>query len=82
MKIGYPVFLWKKLFQSIVDKKNSTDPYSLMHRISKVKDLNQLANLSSNPYEKFSLTTFFSKDIMDIGWIPKKERRKLIKENF
>ena len=82
LKIGYPVFLWKKLFQSIVDKKNSTDPYSLMHRISKVKDLNQLANLSSNPYEKFVLSDFFSKDIMDIGWIPKKERRKLIKENF
>ena len=41
LKEGYPVFLWKKLFQDIVDKKQSDDPYILLHRISKVKDLNK-----------------------------------------
>lgn len=80
IKDGFPVFLWKKLFQDIVDKKNSQDPYGLMYRISKVKDLNNLAELVSNPYSKLDLKSFFSKDIMDIRWIPKKEKRKY--QNF
>lgn len=68
---GYPVFLWKKLFQDIVDKKKSDDPYKLLHRISKVKDLNKLSELVPNPYQKLKLESYFSKDIMDIGWLPK-----------
>jgi len=76
LRLGYSVFLWKKLFEDIVDKKNPTDPYSLLYRISKVKDLNKLAELSPNPYSKFELNKFFSKDIMDLKWIPKKEKRK------
>jgi len=76
IKDGYPVFLWKKLFENIVDQKNSSDPYGLMYRISKVKDLNKLAELSPDPYKKFNLKDFFSKDILDMKWIPKKERRK------
>ena len=76
LRLGYSVFLWKKLFEDIVDKKNPTDPYSLLYRISKVKDLNKLAELSPNPYGKFELNKFFSKDIMDLKWIPKKEKRK------
>lgn len=76
LKEGYPVFLWKKLFQDIVDKKQSEDPYKLMYRISKVKDLNKLAELVPNPYKKLDLETFFSKDILDIRWIPKKEKKK------
>jgi hypothetical protein len=76
IKDGYPVFLWKKLFESIVDKKNPQDPYGLMYRISKVKDLNKLAELSPNPYKKFELNKFFSKDLMDLRWIPKKEKKK------
>lgn len=76
IKDGYPVFLWKKLFESIVDKKNPQDPYGLMYRISKVKDLNKLAELSLNPYKKFELNKFFSKDLMDLRWIPKKEKKK------
>ncbi len=76
IKVGYPVFLWKKLFQDIVDKKKSDDPYKLLYRINKVKDLNKLAELVSSPYKKLELETFFSKDIMDIRWIPRKEKRK------
>lgn len=76
LKAGYPVFLWKKLFETIVEKKKSDDPYGLMYRISKVKDLNKLAELSPNPFSKFDLSNFFSKDIMDLRWIPKKEKRK------
>ena len=76
IKSGYSVFLWKKLFESIVEKKNSQDPYGLMYRISKVKDLNKLAELSSEPYKKFNLKQFFSNDLLDLRWIPKKEKRK------
>ena len=82
MKDGYPVFLWKKLFENIVDQKKSSDPYGLMYRISKVKDLNKLAELSPEPCKKFNLKDFFSKDIMDMKWIPKKEKRKFSPVRF
>lgn len=75
IKMGYPVFLWKKLFESIVETKKSQDPYGLMYRISKVKDLNKLAELANDPFKKFELSKFFSKDILDMKWIPKKERK-------
>ena len=76
LKEGFPVFLWKKLFQDIVDKKNSSDPYQLMWRISKVKDLNKLAQLVPMPYSKLELKSYFSKDVLDLRWIPKKEKKK------
>jgi hypothetical protein len=76
LKEGYPVFLWKKLFQDIVDKKDSSDPYQLMYRINKVKDLNKLAELVPMPYSKLGLKEFFSKDVLDLRWIPKKEKKK------
>jgi hypothetical protein len=76
LKNNYPVFLWKKLFEDIVNKKNSPDPYRLLHRISKVKDINKLAELVPEPFKKLELNTFFSKDIMDVKWIPKFRRRK------
>jgi hypothetical protein len=76
LKNGWPVFLWKKLFESIVDKKNSSDPYALLHRVSKVKDINKLATLVENPYKKLELPMFFSKDVLDIKWIPKFKRKK------
>jgi len=71
IRIGIPVFLWNKLFEDIVNKKNSSDPYKLLHRVKKVKDLNKLAELVPNPYKKLSLDDFFSQDILDIKWIPK-----------
>lgn len=79
IKKGYPVFLWKKLFESIVEKKKSEDPYKLMHRIEKVKDLNQLATLVDNPYKKLSLDGFFSKDIYDMKYLPKFYYKKYTK---
>lgn len=78
VKAGYPVFLWKKLFETIVEKKNDADPYNLMYRISKVKDLNKLAELVPNPYKKLELDKMFSKDIYDLKWIPKKEKKKWV----
>lgn len=76
LKEGYPIFLWRKLFEDIVDKKNSSDPYRLLHRISKVKDINKLAELVPEPYKKLELDTFFSQDIMDVKWVPKFKRRR------
>lgn len=73
---GYPVFLWQMLFESILQKKNPSDPVTFMHRIGKVKDINKLATLSPNPYKSLSLESFFSKDILDLKWIPKKKKRQ------
>ena len=76
IKESYPVFLWKKLFEDIVEKKNVEDPYKLLYRISKVKDINKLAELVPNPYKKLELDSFFSKDVLDMKWIPKIRRKR------
>jgi hypothetical protein len=75
IKSGFKVFLWKKMFEDIVERKKSEDPYTLMHRISQVKDLNKLSQLVPNPYAKLGLVNYFSKDIYDLKWIPKKEKK-------
>jgi hypothetical protein len=80
LKDGFPVFLWKKLFDNIVEKKKNEDPYKLMYRISKIKDLNKLSELVQNPYRKLNLNDFFSRDIMDLKYIPKK--KKYYKKNL
>jgi hypothetical protein len=80
IKEGYSVFLWKKLFEDIVSKKDSDDPWKLHHRISKVKDINKLAQLVPNPWKKLNLQDFFSQDLLDIKWIPKFSRRKKVAE--
>lgn len=76
MKGGYPVFLWGKLFESIVDKKKVDDPFRLLYRISKVKDINKLSELVPSPYKNLELNTLFSTDIMDMKWIPKFKKKK------
>jgi len=74
IKEGDSVFLWKKFLGDIVKRKKDTDPYKLEWRISKVKDLNKLAELSANPYKNFDLESYFSESVLDTFWIPKKER--------
>jgi hypothetical protein len=77
IKLGYPVFLWKKLFEDIVSKKKVEDPHRLMYRVSKVKDINKLCQLVPDAYKKLDLEEYFSKDDLDMRWIPKfKKRRK------
>jgi hypothetical protein len=80
LKEGYTVFLWNKLFESIVEQKNSNDPFSLLHRISKVKDINKLCQLTPDAFKKLKLPLFFSKDILDVKWIPKFKRKRNNKE--
>jgi hypothetical protein len=80
LKSGYPVFLWKKLFEDIVSKKNSDDPYRLLYRISKVKDVNKLCEILPNAYESLNLKSYFSNDDLDIKWIPKIKKKKFVEE--
>ena len=47
-----------------------------MHRISQVKDLNKLAELVNDPFKKLNLDHFFSKDVFDLIWLPKKIKYK------
>lgn len=68
---GFRVFLWKKLFNYIVENKKTKDPYSLYNRVSKVKDLNSLAMIVKNPYIYYKLNNHFSIDRYDIKYIPK-----------
>jgi hypothetical protein len=82
IKEGWSVFLWNKLFEDIVEKKNDIDPYKLLHRISKVKDMNKLATLVDNAFTKLQLTKFFSNDILDIKWIPKSKPTKRYSEEI
>ena len=76
LKEGFAIFLWKKLFDDVVSRKSVDDPHKLLHRISKVKDINKLAELVPGPYKNLSLEGFFSRDVMDLKWIPKYTRRK------
>jgi hypothetical protein len=80
LKEGYPIFLWNKLFDDIVTQKKTADPFSLLHRISKVKDINKLCQLTPDAFKKLKLPLFFSKDVLDVKWIPKFKRRRNNKE--
>lgn len=71
IKKEYPVFLWNKLFEHVVDKKNARDPYKLEYRMKKIKDMNQLAQIVFQPYSKLELWDFFSEDVYDLKYIPK-----------
>lgn len=70
---GYPVFLWNKLFDDIVEKKKVKDPYFLLNKMRKIKDLNKLACVVDNPYSTLSLKDYFSKDVFDKRFIPNVE---------
>lgn len=64
LESGLKCFLWKKLFEDIAKKQGSPD--TALHMLeSKIKDLNRLAIYFDNPYEKFGLQNYFSKDSFD-----------------
>lgn len=77
---GGKIFLWKKLFEDIVSKKKSDDPHKLLHRISKVKDLNKLNELVPESFKKLGLSNFFSEDLYDLKYLPKKSKKKILVE--
>ena len=75
LREGFRTFLWKKLFENIISSKKTDDSYKLEYRINKVKDLNKLAQLVENPYQKMELDKYFSQDLMDLKYIPKYKRK-------
>ena len=82
IKAGFPVFLWKKLFEEVVKKKNPEDHYSMIRRIGSIKDLNKLSQLIKNPYSSLKLNNYFSQDQMDLCYIPKKEKKFFRKKDI
>lgn len=77
LKQGFPVFLWKKLFTDIVDKKASKEPDRHFYRLSKIKDLGKLNELMPLAYKKLKLFSYFSKDEYDLRWVPKTYFKKV-----
>jgi DNA-directed RNA polymerase subunit RPC12/RpoP len=82
IKAGYRVFLWKKLFDDIVSKKKTPDPHQLLHRISKIKDINKLFELLPDAGSKLNLSDFFSLDAYDIRWVPKFRKKKIEDKDY
>jgi hypothetical protein len=80
LKNGFKVFLWKKLFNDLSNKKK-TDDHKYLYRISKIKDINKLAELVTSPYNKLKLQDYFSEDILDLKWIPKFKKSKYNEED-
>lgn len=79
---GFSCFLWRKLFENLTELKKPEDPYAYNHRLSKIKDLNRLSQLVQDPYKKLCLENFFSKDLLDISWIPKTKKTEYYKKVF
>ena len=72
LREGHPVFLWGRLFEHVVGMKPGADPYKLMHRISKVKDLNELCVLTGGSCARLAMDKHFSSDVYDLRHIPKR----------
>lgn len=79
IKDGFSIFLWNKLIDYVIKKKNSEDPFSLKNRLDKIKDLNKLATLVKDPYKNLNLQNFFSNDVFDSIWLPKVRKWKKLK---
>ena len=63
IKQGYKVFLWYKLFDDIIAKKE--DKIAAIDYLKNIKDLNDLSKKVNTPYEHFKLENYFSIDIYD-----------------
>tara|TARA_Y100000389_G_scaffold111079_1_gene108167 strand:+ start:12305 stop:13474 length:1170 start_codon:yes stop_codon:yes gene_type:complete len=80
IKQQFPVFLWKKLFTEIVERKDSKDPDRHFYRLNQIKDLGKLNELMPSSYKKLKLFDYFSEDGYDLRWIPKTYTKKYIKK--
>lgn len=72
---GISCFLWKKMFEWIVDKKGADDPYYHYYKVSKVKDLTRLNQIIPEAYIKLEMENFFSVDKYDLKYIPKVKKK-------
>ena len=78
----YPVFLWKKLFESIVKEKGSREPDRHLYRLGKIKDLGKLNELVPGSYKKLKLYSFFSEDELDLKYIPTVKKRWIPRDQY
>jgi hypothetical protein len=76
LKKGYPVFLWNKLIEKIIEKK--PDKYVAKKEFDKIIDLNDLVIKSKNPniYNSLKLEKFFSIDDFDLLFLDKIQWKK------
>lgn len=65
---GYSVFLWERMFDFWSNKTKNPMRAGRELRI-KIKDLNDVAKLVTNPFKRLEITKHFSKDEMDLIWI-------------
>ena len=80
------VFLWEKFFNDFA--KKSGDYYNNLTALRDIKDLNKLAIIADteDPESDLKLNDYFSNDIFDLIWIPKKtkvdKRDEIIKSKY
>lgn len=69
VKLGYPVFLWKKLFDKLLEKSKNQSTFK--KTLDGIVDLNDLviASKNRNVYEAMKLNKFFSKDVFDSRYL-------------
>tara|TARA_R110000772_G_scaffold81439_2_gene173220 strand:+ start:15009 stop:16226 length:1218 start_codon:yes stop_codon:yes gene_type:complete len=79
IKSGFSSFLWKKMFEWIVDKKGTEDPFYHYNKISTVNDLTKLNLVIPEAYTKLNMEDFFSVDKYDLKYIPKVVEKRWIK---
>jgi hypothetical protein len=71
----FPVFLWKKLIDELVNSNANQNKSVLLNKSNSIlKDLNKLAEAFPNPYKTLNLDKYFSRDKYDIKYIPKPKR--------
>ena len=68
IKQGYSVFLWERFFNFWSDKTKNPSRAGRELR-EKIKDLNDVAKLVSNPYTRLEIVKWFSIDEMDLIYI-------------
>jgi len=76
LKNGFPVFLWNKLFNKLLEK--SKNKYDAKRKLNNIIDLNDMVKRANNPniYKSLKLDTFFSVDEFDLMYIDKLEYDK------
>jgi hypothetical protein len=74
LKMGYPVFLWKKLVDTISRKRG--DYYTNIKKIGSAKDLNKLAQMVLDPVNSMELPKYFASNEFDRVWLGKEEKKK------
>ena len=75
IKAGFPCFLWNKMFEYIVQRKKSDDPFYHSYKVSQVKDLTSLNKAVPECYIKLEMEKHFSDDILDLKYVPKVKKK-------